>query len=304
MNNDENNPQKQDNNHIDQETDFWDQIEQSISDRLRAADAVDADANDVGTDDVGINDTGDNIGAVGIGDVDFDPDSQSDERVSKKKSLMVYGVPLYVIVIAAVALIVIIFAFVMEANSNRDSGSSRGSRLRLGSEVQLELDELNWVEQEFLPLNEYSRPGTRLEQVNGIVIHNIGNPGTTAMQNRNFFANLAITHETKVSSNFIVCLDGTILQCVPVDEVAYASNERNDDTISIEVCHPDDTGQFTHESYISAIRLTAWLCDKFGLTTDDVIRHYDVQGKECPRYFVENEDAWETFRADVEREME
>jgi len=26
-----------------------------------------------------------------------------------------------------------------------------------------------------------------------------------------------------------------------------------------------------------------------------------VRGKECPRYFVENEDAWVQFKADVQR---
>ena len=47
-------------------------------------------------------------------------------------------------------------------------------------------------------------------------------------------------------------------------------------------------------------RLTAWLCEKYGLGSIDVIRHFDVQGKECPRYFVVNEDTWELFKADVE----
>ncbi len=35
---------------------------------------------------------------------------------------------------------------------------------------------------------------------------------------------------------------------------------------------------------------------RFGLTGQDVIRHYDVTGKICPKYFVEHEDAWEQLR--------
>ena len=31
----------------------------------------------------------------------------------------------------------------------------------------------------------------------------------------------------------------------------------------------------------------------------DVIRHYDVTGKLCPLYYVEHEDAWAQFKADV-----
>ena len=81
--------------------------------------------------------------------------------------------------------------------------------------------------------------------------------------------------------------------------MAYASNSRNIDTVSIECCHPDDTGKFTDETYVSLVQLTAWLCVKFDLTEDQVIRHYDVTGKNCPKYFVENEDAWNQFRKNV-----
>ena len=35
------------------------------------------------------------------------------------------------------------------------------------------------------------------------------------------------------------------------------------------------------------------------LTADDVIRHYDVTGKACPKYYVENQAAWEQFKSDL-----
>ena len=97
----------------------------------------------------------------------------------------------------------------------------------------------------------------------------------------------------------MVGLDGEIVQCVPTWEVAYASNERNKDTVSIECCHPDESGKFTQETYRSMVQLSAWLCMKFDLTEDDVIRHYDVTGKNCPKYFVEDEEAWKQFKADI-----
>jgi hypothetical protein len=86
--------------------------------------------------------------------------------------------------------------------------------------------------------------------------------------------------------------------CAAVQQ-SVASNERNRDTISIEVCHPDESGQFTQAAYDSLARLTAWLCAVCGLDVEDVIRHYDVTGKLCPKYFVEHEDAWELFKKDV-----
>lgn len=152
---------------------------------------------------------------------------------------------------------------------------------------------------ELIDVNEYSRPGTALEQVNGVVVHYTGNPGTTAAQNRSYFQNLSETGEAYASSHFVVGIEGEIIQCVPCNEIAYASNERNSDTISIECCTPDDTGKFTQATYDSLVKLVAWLMGRYELSVDEVIRHYDVTGKECPRYYVKNEDAWLSFKEAV-----
>lgn len=160
------------------------------------------------------------------------------------------------------------------------------------------------IDVQLLDVNPYSRPGTESDGINGIVIHYTANPGSTAQENRDYFNGLQYSHETEASSNFIIGIDGEIIQCVPTWEVAYASNDRNSDTVSIECCHPDESGRFTEQTYRSLVQLTAWLCVKFELGPEDVIRHYDVTGKICPKYFVENEDAWETFRTDVENAME
>jgi len=157
----------------------------------------------------------------------------------------------------------------------------------------------DWIQEAFIPVNPYSRPGEKLTAVNGVVVHYVGNPGTTAQQNRDYFAGLAETRDNYASSNFIVGLEGEILLCVPVDEVAYCSNNRNSDTISIEVCHPDATGQFSEATRASVVRLVSWLKDTYQLEKDDIIRHYDVTGKECPLYYVKNPDAWEQFKTDV-----
>ena len=58
--------------------------------------------------------------------------------------------------------------------------------------------------------------------------------------------------------------------------------------------------KFEAATYDSLVELTAFLLGKFNLTTDNVIRHYDVTGKKCPLYYVENPDAWEQFKRDVD----
>lgn len=153
---------------------------------------------------------------------------------------------------------------------------------------------------ELLSINKYSRPGTALKEVNAIVIHYTANPGSTAIQNRNYFEGLKDSHETMVSSHFVVGLDGEIVQCIPTAEVSYASNDRNDDTIAIECCHMGEDGKFEPATYDSLVELTAFLLGKFNLTTENLIRHYDVTGKKCPLYYVEHEDAWEQFKNDVD----
>ncbi len=155
------------------------------------------------------------------------------------------------------------------------------------------------IRQMLLTPNPNSRPGIKLEKVKNIVIHYIGNPGSSAINNWNYFESFKNSSTLGVSSHFLVGLEGEIIQCIPLDEKSYATNWRNKDTISIEVCHPDSTGKFNDVTYASVVRLTAWLCHEFNLTAEDVIRHHDVTGKICPRYYVNNPAAWAQLKADV-----
>lgn len=172
-------------------------------------------------------------------------------------------------------------------------------------DIQADTTSVQWegappINVELLTPNEWSRPQIALEQIDGIVVHYTANPGSTAQQNHDYFEGLKDSQSTKASSHFIIGLDGEVIQCIPSSEWAYASNDRNRDTLSIECCHPDESGRFTDATYQSLVQLTGWLCHRFDLSAEDVIRHYDVTGKDCPKYFVEHEDAWVQFRQDVQ----
>lgn len=112
----------------------------------------------------------------------------------------------------------------------------------------------DWTE-DFLTVNEYSRPGDPLTEVNNIFVHYTANPGTSAAQNRSYFEQLKDNHERSASAHFIIGYNGEIIQCVPLDEIAYAVQTRNEDSISIECCYKADNGQFTQETYDSLIKL-------------------------------------------------
>ena len=155
----------------------------------------------------------------------------------------------------------------------------------------------DWIDQQIIKVDGDSRRGVMLEGVRNIVIHYVANPGSTAQQNRDYYANPS----SDVSSHFVIGLKGEIIQCIPLHEKSSASNHRNKDTISIEVCHPDESGKFTDASYQSLVKLTSWLLDVCDLDSNDVIRHYDITGKQCPLYFVNNEDKWEQFKQEIEK---
>ena len=172
------------------------------------------------------------------------------------------------------------------------------------------------IRQDFLTKNEYSRPGTSLKAVKGIVIHWIGNPGTSAQTNRNYFESLKAQPPglpsdkyRYASAHYIISIDGAIIRCVPDREVCYhvgaerytndalsrLSSYPNNCTIGIELCHPARDGKFTDETLKSCRALVSSLLAAYGLTKNDVWRHYDITGKDCPKYFVAHTDEWDAF---------
>ncbi len=168
------------------------------------------------------------------------------------------------------------------------------------------------IEKRFLTVHEDSRPGYKLTELRNIVVHYIGNAGTTADQNWRNFEN----NKPQTSAHFIIGLDGEILWLIPLDEVAWAigTTEGNYTSISIECCHPDASGKFTDATYDSLVKLVSWLCNKFDLSADDVLRHYDYERtssdgsftwhKPCPLYWAndkepESHKRWEAFKDDL-----
>ncbi len=184
--------------------------------------------------------------------------------------------------------------FILLTNNIKDLAYSvLGISLSTKTISNLEVSEM------LLTPNEFSRPQTPLKKVNSIVIHYTANPGTGAESNRNYFESLRIKQNTSASSHYVIGLEGEVIQCVPLNEISYASNDRNNDTISIECCHADESGKFNKKTYQSLVTLVAWICCEYNLDKEDIIRHYDVSGKKCPLYFVDHEDEWEIFKDDV-----
>jgi N-acetylmuramoyl-L-alanine amidase len=175
------------------------------------------------------------------------------------------------------------------------------------------------IQRALLTKNMFSRPGKELLRAKGIVIHWVGNAGSSAMANRNYFESLKGQPSNDAgaryaSAHFIVGLDGGIVQCVPAVEMAYHAGAKiykpaaltafghypNNCTVGIELCHPGADGQFTAKTLASAIRLSAALCLQLSLSPlTDIWTHHQITGKECPKWYVEHPGDFETFKTNV-----
>ena len=85
-----------------------------------------------------------------------------------------------------------------------------------------------------------------------LLFHWVGNAGSSAIANRNYFESLKNTHKTYASSHYIIGLNGEIIRCIPEDEVAFHAGSRsmNRKSIGIEDCHPDWGGKFNDRAMV------------------------------------------------------
>ena len=197
------------------------------------------------------------------------------------------------ICVAAVALVV------LAVRQIRGTRQQKQEEQKISQTFEKKVADAPDFDVQLLTPNPYSRPQRALEEIKGIVIHYTANPGTSAEQNRSYFENLKDTQETSASSHFIIGYDGEIIQCIPLEEIAYAVKGRNYDSISIECCYLSEDGRFTDATYQSLLQLVDWLLYEYDLRPRDVLRHYDAGGKLCPLYYVEHEDAWKQFLKDL-----
>ena len=145
------------------------------------------------------------------------------------------------------------------------------------------------IVKEHLP-KRVNAPGTAIVP-KGIILHYIGNPGTTARQNANYFAHV----ETQTSVHYIVD-DGEIIEIIPPDRKSYGTSDKqyNESFIQIEMCHPDASGKISETTLANVVWLCRELMERYGIT--EIIRHYDVTGKKCPLWYVEHPEEWEALK--------
>lgn len=171
---------------------------------------------------------------------------------------------------------------------------------------------MSYVKKQILANKENYGSKRNTADIKYLVYHYTGNKGDTAENNGNYFKNNSV----KAYANFFVD-DTTVVESVPADYVPYSvggstysncsstgggkyyGKAANANIINIEICG-DKTGVASAKTQENAIDLGKELMKKYNIPQENVIRHFDVTGKQCPAYFCysnTNDKACEEFKS-------
>lgn len=154
--------------------------------------------------------------------------------------------------------------------------------------------------------NNYGKQ-RNLSDIRYIGIHYTSNDGDSDEANGNYFKD-AIRN---ASAHYFVDSD-SVTRSVPDNYIAWSvgGGKWNDcgitgggrlygictnaNSINIELCDDckDGVVKATQATIDNAIELTKFLMVKYNIPASNVIRHFDVNGKHCPAYWMDN-NAWE-----------
>ena len=146
-----------------------------------------------------------------------------------------------------------------------------------------------------------------------IALHYTANDGDSDEGNANYFHN----HIVKASAHYFVD-DDSITQSVPDDYVAWSVGgnlysdcaktgggklfgvAKNQNTLNIEMCDTVKDGviRASEATIENAIDLIRRKMKQYNIDIDHVIRHFDVNGKHCPAYLMD-ESKWKKFKARI-----
>ena len=131
-----------------------------------------------------------------------------------------------------------------------------------------------------------------------IVIHDTGNYKDTALANANYFN----SGDRQASAHYFVD-DTSIYQVVEENQAAWHCGDghgvygiSNHNSIGIEMCNSG--GYISDTTINNTLELVRSLTSKYGVSINNVVRHYDASRKDCPHNMSANNWAkWNDFKA-------
>lgn len=154
-------------------------------------------------------------------------------------------------------------------------------------------------------------------QIKYLVLHYTGNDGDKAANNAAYYQKNVV----KASAHYFVD-DTTVYRSVPDLRVAWAvggtkwsdcaktgggtmyGTITNTNSISVELCDTVKDGAYgaSEATLNNAVVLCATLMEKYGISMENVYRHFDVTGKYCPAYMMDP-TVWQGFRERLQRRL-
>jgi len=184
---------------------------------------------------------------------------------------------------------------------------------------------------DFLPISKFIRPGTVRQKTLGGVIHWTAKPMQSASDTRKYWADRENGSNGYGSAHDIVDRDGSVLHCVPSNEIAYhcgatspiyqgseqyytdiARRKWPDFTLDYQHKSPNSILigiEFEHETWegfpttaarASLLLLMIRYSKQYGLKAADWYRHKDIVGyKDCPHWYNLYVEDWSALLADL-----
>lgn len=170
----------------------------------------------------------------------------------------------------------------------------------------------------YIPAKTISHSSSKrvLLNVKYIVIHGTGNENDTAVSNGNYFAKI---NTRSAGAHLFIDQTGNIVQSVKLEYAAWAVGGAkysdcnktgggkyygqctNANSVSIELC--DIVNKEVSSAMIASIQQVIKIIKQSCPNANTIIRHFDVNGKHCPSYYMDN-NKWESLLSKITSEKE
>lgn len=169
-----------------------------------------------------------------------------------------------------------------------------------------------------IPANpkNYQKANRKDDDIKYIVLHYTSNINDTDVNNGIYFRD----NVTGSSAHFFVRDDSITCSVSPASiawavglgsmKAPYIANPThykictNSNSISIEMCGGIGTREATEKTKDTTAQLAAYLLDRYHLGLDRLIMHYNVTGKQCPAWMVQDPQKYADMKARVMYYME
>lgn len=174
------------------------------------------------------------------------------------------------------------------------------------------------IRKKHLQKSEYTRSKIPLSRLTGLVIHFTDSATHTFSRDFNWlydFLNYNRPARKKHASyHYAIDQDGEVYEIIPPTECAWhggptpktdpkvreaLGGNPNWSTLGVSYLHPTPEGKPTEKTYKSLVELCAYLIKEHNIPVENIFRHHDCTGKDCPRYFVRYSDEWIKLKKDI-----